>query len=312
MAVNLTEMVDCQLVSWVGWLALTFFGAKLAVYFSKYLRSPVNLKKLGSWAVVTGASDGIGKGFCEQLAKKGLNVVLVSRSQDKLDVLAKELAEKFNVETKVIVIDFTKDKNIQEKIESETKSLDVALLVNNVGISYDHPEYFLNLEEERAQAIIDCNVVSMLAVTRAVLPNMVTKKKGAIINMSSFSALCGPLLSVYAGSKAFVVQWTSDMEMEYSSHGITMLCAAPYYVVSKMSKIRHSSFTTPTPGVYAASVLGQLGTTSFTYGYWVHDLVAFGCNLMGPVFPIITKSILKTVRGKALKKKEKMAMEKKD
>ena len=137
----------------------------------------------------------------------------------------------------------------------------------------------------------------MLNVTRAVLPSMVSRGKGAVINMSSFSAHCGPLLSVYSGSKAFVIQFSSDLEvqfpcirlpfqlcmifhiyhqMEYRDQGITMMCAAPYFVVSNMSKIKRASLTTPTATTYAASVLAQLGTTTFTYGYWAHDLVAFG------------------------------------
>ena len=64
--------------------------------------------------------------------------------------------------------------------------------------------------------------------------------------------------------------------MEYRDQGISTLCAAPYYVVSNMSKIRRPSWTTPTATTYAKSVLAQLGTTTFTYGYWAHDLVAFG------------------------------------
>lgn len=129
--------------------------------------------------------------------------------------------------------------------------------------------------EAKFQALVDCNISSMLAVTRAVLPSMVARGRGAVINMSSYSAHCGPLLAVYAASKAFVIQFSSDLEMEYREKGVTIMCAAPYYVVSNMSKIRRASLTTPTATVYAASVLGQLGTTAFTYGYWAHDLVAF-------------------------------------
>ena len=64
--------------------------------------------------------------------------------------------------------------------------------------------------------------------------------------------------------------------MEYRDSGLTIMCAAPYYVVSNMSKIRRPSLTTPTATTYAASVLAQLGTTTFTYGFWAHDLVAAG------------------------------------
>jgi len=299
----------------MGYVALVVVVGRLLAYLSKYAKSPVKVKSLGDWALVTGATDGIGKGFCLDLAKKGMNIVLVSRSKDKLDTVAKEIEEKYSVKTKVIAIDFTKDKDVREQIETGIKDLSVGVLVNNVGMSYEYPEYFLQVEngESRFQALVDCNINSMLSVTRAVLPSMVSRGKGAVINMSSFSAHCGPLLSVYSGSKAFVIQFSSDLEMEYRDQGITMMCAAPYYVVSNMSKIKRASLTTPTATTYAASVLAQLGTTTFTYGYWAHDLVAFGLSLLGPVTPMITHHVLKSVRKSALRKKEKAAaMEKKD
>jgi len=304
-----------MLVTLAGYVALVVVVARLLAYLSKYAKSPVKVKSLGDWALVTGATDGIGKGFCLDLAKKGMNIVLVSRSKDKLDTVAKEIEEKYSVKTKVIAVDFTKDKDVREQIETGIKDLSVGVLVNNVGMSYEYPEYFLQVEngESRFQALVDCNINSMLSVTRAVLPSMVSRGKGAVINMSSFSAHCGPLLSVYSGSKAFVIQFSSDLEMEYRDQGITMMCAAPYYVVSNMSKIKRASLTTPTATTYAASVLAQLGTTTFTYGYWAHDLVAFGLSLLGPVTPLITHHVLKSVRKSALRKKEKAAaMEKKD
>jgi len=304
-----------MLVTLAGYVALVVVVGRLLAYLSKYAKSPVKVKSLGDWALVTGATDGIGKGFCLDLAKKGMNIVLVSRSKDKLDTVAKEIEEKYSVKTKVIAIDFTKDKDVREQIETGIKDLSVGVLVNNVGMSYEYPEYFLQVEngESRFQALVDCNINSMLSVTRAVLPSMVSRGKGAVINMSSFSAHCGPLLSVYSGSKAFVIQFSSDLEMEYRDQGITMMCAAPYYVVSNMSKIKRASLTTPTATTYAASVLAQLGTTTFTYGYWAHDLVAFGLSLLGPVTPLITHHVLKSVRKSALRKKEKAAaMEKKD
>ena len=144
-------------------------------------------------------------------------------------------------------------------------------------MSYDYPEYFLQIEDGAAKckAMVDCNINSMLNVTRAVLPAMVARGKGAVINMSSFSAFSGPLLSVYAASKAFVIQWSADMELEYSDKGITIMCACPYYVVSNMSKIRKANWSTPTPVVYSKSLLGQLGCVSFTTGFWAHDLMHF-------------------------------------
>ena len=120
--------------------------------------------------MVTGATDGIGKGFCHQLAKQGLNVVLVSRSMDKLINVAKEMEEKYEVKTKVVDIDFTVAKVIdnqnicvstnkvnqdaQKRLEEETKDLSVGVLVNNVGVSYEHPEYFLQIGQNSVSLLL--------------------------------------------------------------------------------------------------------------------------------------------------------------
>ena len=189
----------------------------------------------------------------------------------------------------------------------------MGLLANNVGMSYDHPEYFLEIQDGavRSQALVDCNINSMLKVTRAVLPAMVSRRRGAVINLSSFSAFGAPLLSIYSACKAFVLQWSADMEMEYSGRGITFMCAYPCYVVSNMSKIRRANWSTPTPGAYARSLLSQLGCVSSTTGYWAHDLMHFAITVIGPLQPIITMKMMQAVRAKALKKKEKLNSDKK-
>jgi len=302
-----------SLITVAGYAAVLYLLAKLLTYLSKYVRTPLNVNKLGDWSLVTGATDGIGKGLCEELAKQGQNIVLVSRTLSKLESCAKELEEKYKIKTQIIQMDFGSEKNIQERIEAETKGLTIGLLVNNVGLSYDHPEYFLEIDDgaNKCQALVDININSMLKVTRAILPSMVARRKGAVINMSSFSALGAPLLSVYGASKAFVMKWSEDMEMEYSRKGVTIMCAYPFYVVSNMSKIRKSSWSTPTPGAYAKSLLNQLGCVSCTTGYWAHDLMNFGLTVIGPLGPIISMKTLQAVRARALKKKERLNNEKK-
>ena len=93
----------------------------------------------GGWALITGASDGIGKQYCKELARSGFNIVLMARDETKLDAVAKELREQHTVQTKIIVYDFselsTQDSAqlLKTKLEVELKDIDVSILVNNVG-----------------------------------------------------------------------------------------------------------------------------------------------------------------------------------
>lgn len=96
----------------------------------------VNILKYGKWAVVTGCTDGIGKAYADLFAKKGLNVVLISRSLDKLNKQAREIENKYKVETKVIVADFTQIDSIYPNIKAQLADLDVGILFNNVGMAY--------------------------------------------------------------------------------------------------------------------------------------------------------------------------------
>ena len=131
------------------------------------------------------------------------------------------------------------------------QDLDIGVLVNNVGMSYEHPQELLELSSTYVDTLINLNIVSLNAMTRIVLPQMVERKKGAIINISSFlAAIPSPLLSVYSASKSYVDLISQGMAKEYSSKGITVQCVLPGYVTSKLSKIRRPSLTVPTPNAF--------------------------------------------------------------
>ena len=131
------------------------------------------------------------------------------------------------------------------------QDLDIGVLVNNVGMSYEYPQEFLELSSTYVDTLINLNIVSLNAMTRIVLPQMVERKKGAVINISSFlAAIPTPLLSVYSASKSYVDLISQGMAKEYSSKGITVQCILPGYVASKMSKIRKPTLTVPTPDVF--------------------------------------------------------------
>jgi len=296
----------------VGLLVIGYTSIRFLAYISKLFRPSVDVKRLGDWALVTGATDGIGKGFARALASKGLNVVLVSRTMSKLQDVAEELQSKYNVKTAVIAVDFSEPDVVYEKISEGIKAVDgsIGLLVNNVGMGYDHPEYFLDIEdcETVTKNMVSLNVSSVLNVTRAVMPAMVARKKGAVMNISSASSLQStPLLSVYSATKSFVNQFSQDLQVEYKGKGITVQALAPFYVVSKLSKIRSASFFIPSADKYARSALSTLGLETISTGYLPHDIMLFGANVLavlGIQGPYIYNQLL-GVRARALKKKAK-------
>ena len=166
----------------VGQAICGLFALKVTILLYKFfLRPSKNLKKLGDWAVVTGATDGIGKAYAFQLASKGINVVLISRTKSKLQDVAREITSKFpSVSTKVIVVDFSDFSSTSRQAVSDVCSdLDIGILVNNVGVSYPYPKYFTELTSNEVFGLMEMNVASTTFMTHIVLPGMMDRKRGA-------------------------------------------------------------------------------------------------------------------------------------
>jgi len=230
--------------------------------------------KPDAWAVVTGCTDGIGKEFAVQLARKGFNMVLLSRTQSKLDELAKEITGETSGKVKVetLAVDF-ENPNYTQVASLLKKVGAVTVLINNVGVSYDYPEMFLELDEARVQSLVNLNIKTVNDMTRLVLKRMVDEKCGLVVNVGSASAFIpSPMLAEYGASKQYVAALTSALAVEYARSGVHFETLEPLYVVSKLSKMRRS-FSTPTASAYVRSALGQVGRQSFPHaGFWVHDV----------------------------------------
>ncbi|XP_046898517.1 very-long-chain 3-oxoacyl-CoA reductase-B [Hypomesus transpacificus] len=249
-------------------------GIRVWVLGNGRLVSPTNL---GKWAVVTGATDGIGKAYAEELARRGFSIVLISRTQEKLDEVSKSIESTCGVETKTIAADFSA-LDIYHKIEAGLAGLEIGVLVNNVGISYSYPEFFLNVPnlDSFIDTMININITSVCQMTRLVLPRMVERKKGAILNISSASGMYPvPLLTIYSASKAFVDFFSRGLDAEYKSKGIIIQSVLPFYVATKLSKIRRATLDKPSPQRYVAAELNTVGLESQTNGYLPHSILGW-------------------------------------
>ncbi|KAA8548177.1 hypothetical protein F0562_004562 [Nyssa sinensis] len=237
----------------LGLGSVSVFKCSLAILrwvYINFFRPAKNLKKYGSWALVTGPTDGIGKGFAFQLARKGLNLVLVGRNPDKLTEVSESIRAKYGqTQIKTVVVDFSGDlsegiKRIHEAIEG----LDVGVLINNVGVSYPYARFFHEVDEKLLADLIKINVEGTTKVTQAVLPGMLERKKGAIVNIGSGAAIVipsDPLYAVYAATKAYIDQFSRCLYVEYKKSGIDVQCQVPLYVATKMASIKRSSFFVP-------------------------------------------------------------------
>jgi len=160
------------------------------------------------------------------------------------------------------------------------KKKEVGVLVNNVGISYAFPQWFNELTDDEIQGLMTVNIESVVWMTRAVLPQMLSRKKGAIVNMSSASARPpNPLLAVYSSTKGFVENFTKSLALEYGNQGIDFQCQSPLWVAtaivfpnSKKPPEARASMGTPTPKTYAKYAVARIGYDTMVSPYPVHEL----------------------------------------
>ncbi len=181
----------------------------------------------GQTALVTGASAGIGEALARKLAAEGVNLVLVARSQEKLEHLANELSQKHSVRCMPLVADLSQPHCGQALLQAVT-SLDakIDILVNNAGFgTYGH---FESISPEAEQDEIAVNVAALVDLTHVFLPAMLQRGKGAVLNIASTAAFQPvPYLAVYAATKSFVLSFSEALWAEYKERGVHVVALCP-------------------------------------------------------------------------------------
>ncbi|MGH8629691.1 MAG: SDR family NAD(P)-dependent oxidoreductase [Burkholderiales bacterium] len=178
-------------------------------------------------ALITGASSGIGEGFARTLAAKGLDLILVARSEDKLRALARQLNEVYSRRVEVVTADLSVAGSAAKvHAAAEALGMHVDLLVNNAG--FGTVGAFLKQDAERERQEILLNAASVVDLSHAFLPAMVERGRGGIINVASMAAFQPlPYMSVYAATKAFVPSFSQGLRGELRGKGVKVLCVCP-------------------------------------------------------------------------------------
>jgi uncharacterized protein len=178
-------------------------------------------------ALVTGASMGIGAAFARALAERGAHLVLVARSNDKLEALATELAGKYGVRAQAIATDLSKPGAAEAlALETTSRGLAVDVLVNSAGFATYGPFDEVSAERQREEILLNC--AALVDMAHAFLPGMVKRERGAIVNVASTAAFQPlPYMAVYGATKAFVLSFSEALWAENRARGVRVLALCP-------------------------------------------------------------------------------------
>jgi len=245
--------------------------------------------KTGAWALVTGASDGIGKGFVEELAGRGFNVLLVSRTASKLEAAVKELKEKHpSQEFECLAMDIANpSQSVSSLVEEiaaavEKPSRKLTMLINNVGVNTDLPTDFTDISTESVEEQIRVNISFTSLLTHRLIPVLKQNPKSGIVILSSITWTfpAAPLLSVYGATKAYDAILGRSLHYELKRYGIDVISISPGFVASSMSGFKRTSFSVTSPQQTARDTFAKLGRFVEVSPSFSHGLLRRAINLV--------------------------------
>ena len=181
----------------------------------------------GKWALVTGASAGIGRALAQELAQGGMNLVLTARRQDRLEALASELTAKYRIQTESFVADLAQPLAPEAIFQfTQQKGLRISLLINNAGFGQYGELHTTRMD--RLVEMVQVNCTAVLQLTRLYLPEMVARRSGDILIVASTAAFQAvPYISTYAATKAFDLYVAEGLAEEMQPYGVRVCALCP-------------------------------------------------------------------------------------
>jgi hypothetical protein len=238
--------------------------------------------KYGPWAVVVGASEGLGEAFARQLAARGLNVLLLARRASLLAEVEKRIREEQGVEVRSLAIDVAHP-TFCAKLVDATRDLDIGMLVYNAAFVPIGP--FVERSEEELRQLVDVNVAGPLLLLHKLLPRMCERRRGGVVLMSSLSGMQGsPRIAAYAASKAFNTILAEGLWGELAEHGIDVLasCAGAISTPNYAETSEKTAPGTLAPQAVARKTLDALGRGPRVVPGWVNRIASV---FMGRLLP---------------------------
>jgi hypothetical protein len=204
----------------------------------------------GRWALVTGASAGIGEAFARELARRGMNVALAARREDRLRRLADEIGRAHRVHTLVIPIDLGTEHATRALWAAASASREIHLLVNNAGFGLKGP--FTELPLERQAEMVRVNCIAPLELAHLALRHM-HGRGGGIVNVASVAGFQPiPLMATYAASKAFLLAFSEALTEEAREHGVRVVVVNPGPVKTEFQAVAGTEVRDRAPGLLSA------------------------------------------------------------
>ena len=279
MALAANDLIRNALI-FTGAVTLALLALRLATFLFHMLRPPVMDRYLtdgpdGTWALVTGASDGIGRALARELCVRGFNVIVHGRNEKKLQGVLTSLQKDFpQRELRLYVANASTATSCDAFVRSLPSDIHLTMLINNVGGPSALPSPFLALHEftdENVGDMINLNAGFATRLTAALLPVLFRQRRALILNVASLVRIGMPYLAVYSGAKGYLFSWSEGLKAELLAEGrnVDVYCSEVGQVNDGDGA--QESYVNPSPETFAKAALDRVGKGDVAqYSYLPH------------------------------------------